>query len=195
MKNRLTAFLVSLLLAGLLGNGAHAQQKSAGKNLELFGVTVKNAPRQQLRDAFKQNGLVSNREDDRYWVDIYDASAALDGAKELKAGYVAASGQFAFAEYSLPSFMDTAQVGKVINMVAAKYGRPSSQSGSYGLGEVTAKWNMGQSMQIVVERGWPNTSTYLRFVDTGAHAQMQAEINAQKQKDTQEKARSQSRAF
>lgn len=91
--------------------------------------------------------------------------------------------------------MDTQLVGKVINMVAIKYGRPSSQNGNYGLGEMTAKWNMGQGMLIEVSRGWPDTTTYLKFIDSSANKQMSAEIDAEKNAQATQKAKSQSKAF
>ena len=165
------------------------------KQLELFGVTLKNATRDQLRQAFKQNGLKVTREDNNYWVDAYNAEGVLDGASKFQAGYVSASGKFAFAQYTFSGFMDTQLVGKVINMVSTKYGRPASQQGNYGLGEVSAKWNMGQDMQVVVSRGWPDTTTFLEFVDLSARRQMNAEIDAEKNAQVTQKAKSQSKAF
>lgn len=165
------------------------------KPLELFGVALKGATRDQLRQTFKQNGLRATREENNYWVDTYDAQGVLDGASDFQAGYVAATGKFAYARYTFPGFMNTQLVGKVINMVTIKYGRPSSQSGSYGLGEVTAKWNMGQGMQIEVSRGWPDTTTYLSFTDSAAYNQMLAEIDAEKKAQATQQVKAQSKAF
>lgn len=165
------------------------------KSIELFGVTLKGASRDQLRKTFKQNSLKATREDDDYWVDKYNAQGVLDGASELAAGYVNASRTFAFAEYTFPAFMDSQLVGKIINMVAIKYGRPSSQNGNYELGSVNARWNVGQGMQIEVSRGWPDTTTYLRFSDTAAYSLMNAEINTEKKSQEQQKAKAQSKAF
>ena len=165
------------------------------KQLELFGVALKGATRDQLRQSFKQNGLRVTREDNKYWVDTYNADGVLDGASEFQAGYVSASGKFAYAQYTFSGFMDTQLVGKVINMVSTKYGRPSSQQGNYELGGVTAKWNMGQDMQIVVSRGWPDTTTYLQFIDSPSNRQMNAEIDAEKKAQATQQAKSQSKAF
>lgn len=168
---------------------------AAQKPLELFGVALKNAQRYQLRQAFKQNGLSATREDNNYWVDTYNAEGVLEGASQFQAGYVAASGKFAYAQYTFAGFMDTQLVGKVINMVSIKYGRPSSQQGNYGLGEVTAKWNMGQDMQVIVSRGWPDTTTFLQFIDSSANRQMNTEMEAEKNMQVTQKAKSQSNAF
>jgi TPR repeat protein len=172
----------------LAGNG----QK---KRLELFGQNLKGATRDQLRGIFKQNGLQATREEDSYWVDTYQAEGVLEGANEFHAGYVAASGKFAFAEYTFPGFMDLQLVGKVIDMVSTKYGRPSSQKGNYGLGKVEANWNMGQEMQVVVSRGWPDTTTTLQFIDLSAQRQMKAEIDFMEKSQATQKAKSQSNAF
>lgn len=165
------------------------------KPLELFSVPLKGATRDQLRQTFKQNGLRTKREDNNYWVDTYDAQGVLEGASDFQAGYVSATGKFAYAQYTFSAFMDTQLVGKVINMVAIKYGRPSSQSGNYGLGEVRAKWNMGQGMLIEVVRGWPDTTTYLKFVDPSANKLMNAEIDSEKRTQATQKAKAQSKAF
>lgn len=163
--------------------------------LELFGITLKGATRDQLRQTFKQNGLRATREENNYWVDTYDPQGVLDGASAFEAGYVGATGKFAYARYTFSGFMNTQLVGKVINMVTTKYGRPSSQNGSYGLGEVTARWNMGQGMQIEVSRGWPDTTTYLSFTDSVAYNQMRAEIDAERKAQTAQQVKSQSKAF
>lgn len=165
------------------------------KPLELFGVALKGATRDQLRQAFKQHNLRATREDKNYWVDIYDAQGVLDGASQFRAGYVAADDKFAFAEYTFSGFMDTQLVGKVISMVVTKYGSPSSQSGNYGLGPVTAKWNMSQGMQIEVSRGWPDTTTLLKFSDSSGYSKMRAEIDAEKNAQERQQVEAQSKAF
>jgi hypothetical protein len=165
------------------------------KPLELFGVTLKGAVRDQLRQAFKQNGLRATREDKSYWVDTYDAKGVLEGAGEFQAGYLRDSGKFAYARYTFPGFMDTQLVGKVITMVSNKYGRPTSQQGQHRLGPVIAKWQLGQDMQIEVSRGWPDTTTLLAFIDASAYRQLNAEIDAEKAARAAQQAKSQSKAF
>ncbi len=191
MQRRSFLFAVAAVAACSAFSAMAAEQKP----LELFGVALKGASREQLRQAFKQNGLRAIREDSAYWVDGYDAQAVLDGASKFEAGYVDASGKFAYAQYTFPGVMDTQLVGKVINMVATKYGRPRSRSGDYNLGPVTARWDLGQGMQIEVYRGWPDTTTLLRFLDATAYAQMRAEIDAATRAQERQQAKAQSKAF
>lgn len=188
-------FAQPILAANLKQPKQSALTEKSKQSIELFGTPLKEATRSQLRDTFKKGGLQTIRENDSYWTDIYDASNVLDGASELRVWYVMASGKFAGAEYTFPAFMDKELVKKVINMVATKYGPPTSQNGNYALGNVKATWNMGNGMKIEVSRGWPDTTTLLAFIDHSANAQTQQEIALEKKKQEQEKAKAQSHAF
>lgn len=188
------AFLVFLLF--LIGPFSGPLNAAGSKQpLELFGVPLKGADRAVLRAAFVNGGMVASREDRRYWVDAYEPNGVLEGASEFRAAYVMATGKFAYAEYVFKSFMNTRLVADVIGMVSSKYGRPTYQSGNYNLGEVSAKWVFAQGMQIDVVRGWPDTTTVLRYSDTAAHRQMRAEMDAEKSFQQQKKMTSQSNAF
>jgi len=43
-----------------------------------------------------------------------------------------------------------------------------------------ALWQRGKDVSIKVYRGWPDTTTYLRFTDAAAEKQMNAEMEAEK---------------
>ena len=184
--------ICTLLIAVCFSVMAQAQQSPG--SVEFFGVKLKNATRVQLRGALKNSPLQVEREEDNYWVDLYHSGAALEGSSQLAVGYTN-QGQFAYAEYTFQSFMDTQQVQRIVDMVAAKYGKPTRFSGNVGLGEVEAVWQRGKDVSIKVYRGWPQTTTYLRFSDSAAENQMTAEIKAEKAAQTRQKAASQSQAF
>lgn len=181
--------LPAIFIAGFAVN-AYAQQPA-----ELFGIKLADTNRAQLREALKKNNVPGTRVDDGYWVDQYDASGTLKEAKELSVGYVSKTGRFAFAEYKFESFMDTDQVRRVIDLVSTKYGKPSSLRGSYGLGNVTAQWNLPGSVNVEVRRGWPSTTTYLTYSHPANHAAMRQEIQAQEKRQQQQEAQNQSKAF
>jgi len=182
------------VLAALKNQTTPAAQGSSGA-VELFGARLKNATRTQLRTAFGNSPLQAKREQDEYWVDLYNSGAALEGSSQLAVGYTHAEGQFAYAEYTFPSHMDTQQVQRVVEMVAAKYGKPGKFSGSVGLGNVEAVWQRGKDVTIKVYRGWPDTTTYLRFSDRDAEGRMNAEMKANDAAQTRQKAKAQSGAF
>lgn len=164
-------------------------------NLALFGVSLKNASRDQIREAVKKNGMRAIREDLSYWVDVYDPNDVLENATEFEAGYVSKTGKFAYAKYTFQSFMDTRLVENVVNMVSKKYGMPSTKSGNYNLGRVSAQWNLNDGMQIDVYRGWPDTTTYLTYKDTNNYFEMNKEIDILKKSEEDKKIESQSHAF
>ncbi|GLR00127.1 hypothetical protein GCM10007863_45470 [Dyella mobilis] len=161
----------------------------------LFGAPLKGASRPQLREVFRAHGLAPIREDDQYWYDEYNPTSVLEGASSLAVGYVAATHKFAVAEYKFSGTMDTQLVARVINLIESKYGAPSSRSGNINLGDVLATWNFPNGMKITVSRDWPDTTTFLDYVDVTANTAMQAEIDAEKQRQAKEKASSESSAF
>ena len=168
---------------------------AAPTNIEIFGTTLKGAKRDQLREVFKQGGMAATREDSSYWVDIYNSSNVLDGTTQFEVGYAMQTNEFAYAKYTFPGAMNTGLVKDVIDMVTSKYGQPSQQSGQYRLGTVTATWNVGQNMKIEVFRGWPNTTTFLSFIDVASKKAMQAEMDANDKQIREQKAAAQSNAF
>lgn len=95
---KFTILLATLLFTPVL----HAQT-----TLELFGQSLRNATRPQLRDALKKSGLEAVRVDDHYWTDKYNPADSLGRASELMVGYVSATNRFAIAEYTFSAFMET----------------------------------------------------------------------------------------
>jgi hypothetical protein len=71
-------------------------------------------------------------------------------------------------------------------MVSAKYGPSSESVGQLAMGSYTARWRIGDGMLIQVVREWPETSTYLKFINPEVEAEMKAELDqetASRQKD------------
>lgn len=155
------------------------EQPEKTLQLELFGIPLKSATRDNLRQAFKRHGLLVIREDDKHWIDAYDARGVLTGASVFIAGYVDATNRFAFAAYTFTDHKDTQLVSRVVELVSMKYGRPSAQSGDYELGPVSAEWDMGQGMGIMVCRGWPDSTTALIYRDATAYKEMRAEMESE----------------
>lgn len=164
--------------------------------LQLFGTTLKRAKRSDLRAVFKKNGLRAIREDDRYWVDIYQVpDGILEGANAFEAGYLLITGTFAYARYTFPGRMDTQLVGKVVRMVQGKYGEPLFKQGRESLGPVKVEWSAWDEMWVQVTRDWPDTTTYLRYEDNMANALMKKEMAEHQARREQERSKQQSDAF
>lgn len=189
-----TLALVMLAISPFRASGAEP-------SLSLFGVALKNSTQVQLREAFKKKGLkLEDTQGDASfgYIDTYDGSGTLDGASNFSVVYLAVSKdatKFTYAGYKFPSHVDPQQVKKVIDMVSTKYGSPSHVAGNYELGPVTATWDMKENMQIVVTRGWPDTTTYLQYRDMDVAPTFDERVNAALQAEQKANAKKQSNAF
>lgn len=161
---------------------------------ELFGVKLLCADRDALMTAAKKAGARVKNENKNNWGDSYFTSDILKGSSVLAINYTY-DDKFAYAEYTFPSSMDSGQVTKIRAMVISKYGQPDSSSGNPGLGEVTYKWNLEDGIEIKVWRGWPNTTTYLKYFHPENYQAMIAKQEELRRKKEQENYRAQSNAF
>lgn len=146
------------------------------KPLQLFGTPLKGMPRAKLRDVFKKGGLRATREEDQYWIDMYDPNGVLEGATVFQAGYVMATGRFAFARYTFPDTMDRRAANGLLRMMQVKYGQPTAQEGELHLGRMVVEWNLRGGMVIRLFSDWPVTTSYLVFEDPTARAAMRSEM-------------------
>ena len=169
--------------------------REASSQTTVFDVVLSSATRQVMRAAIKREGATPEREDTDYWFDLYSARGLLDGAKTLRVGYVNATSQLAILEYELPSALDTAQVGQISSMVQAKYGAPTSKEGNLGVGKVVHTWKRKDGVIITVSRGWPSTTTFLAFTVPAAKKAMDAELEANKKTQVEQRSKKNSRAF
>lgn len=160
--------------------------------IQMYGVRLSSAKREAMRQALRSHGLKAVREDSRYWVDVYDAKGLLSGASQFYLGYAAATQQLAFAEYAFANFMDSHHTQQIVKMVTDKYGPPAEIVGQLAMGSYTARWRMADGMQIQVVREWPETSTYLKFLNTQVEAEMKAELD--KETASRQKAKSAEKA-
>ncbi|SFF47458.1 hypothetical protein SAMN04488120_10554 [Fontimonas thermophila] len=171
--------------------------QSAGKKepLMLFGTPLKDATRAQLRQTLAKAGLGVQSEDDREPCDRYKVNGQLSEASELLVCYTRGDNRFAFATYTLPSFMDVQQVQRVIDRVSAKYGPPSEQHGTVAVGAVTAVWHMPGGTAVAVTRDWPDTTTKLILADTAATNKFSAQIEAEEKSELERQALKEGNAY
>jgi hypothetical protein len=161
---------------------------------KLFGVTIRNISRADLRAVIKKQGAADKSEDDNKWGDSYASETILSGSSVLSVRYTN-DDHFSIATYTFPGFMDTELVVKVKEMVESKYGAPGQSSGNSGLGEVSYHWNLKDGIQIYVYRGWPDTTTRLEYTDPENYHIMKTEMDAQQQQKEAQKYRAQDKVF
>ena len=164
---------------------------STQKVVQLFGVDLQTATRENLETAFATAKLkpYKGHVGPKYMYDKYIVTHQLKEAKELEVGYTDTQ-KFAVATYTFPSKSDTQQVKRIIDLVSSKYGIPASSIGSYTQGEVKATWEFGD-ITITVSRKWPNTTTTLEYINKVTYAT----LNKQTPKQNDTKPIQQNNAF
>ena len=147
------SFKISLLAVLLL---CYSQ---AGQALELFGIDLESANRDELRNAVKQAGVVLIREGgDDEWFDLYDSSSVLDGSSRLYLGFVKQSGLFAFAEYEFNGLDAEPMLGNL----TAKYGNANVRKGFY-ISDQSYYWQL-DGIEIRLHSDWQNYKTRLSYI-------------------------------
>lgn len=143
--------------------------------LELFGVTLESATRDELRAAVTQAGLVLTSEggEDR-WYDLYDSSAALEGSSRFYLGFVKQDQRFAFAEYEFPGL----QRKQLLRDLMLKYGAPEIQGGRF-LSDRSYRW-LRDGIEIELTGDWQNYKTRLIYLMPANMADLIAERSSRK---------------
>ena len=163
---------------------AHAQTTCGKESTRLFGEPLACAKRTTFRAALTKAGAIPTREDDHYLCDLYDPKELLDGADKLTVCYTATSAA-AEVSYRIPAFVDPGRVSTIRSLVASKYGPPQRASGDPRLGPVTYEWRRQDTVNIVLSRGWPDTTVYLEFRPREMYTQFERVL---KETEREEKA-------
>jgi len=171
---------------------SQASSASSGR-VELFGAPLKTVTRQVMRQTLAKTNVKVIREDNNYWIDTYNPDSELNGANQFDTGYTDA-GKLAYAQYRFPSHMDKDQVTQIAKMVATKYEDWETIDGNPNLGSVEYRWDI-DGVIIRVFRGWPNTTTFLKYEIPGNLRTMQAEIDAADKIKKEREAQNQTNAF
>lgn len=90
------------------------QPVSAGQAegwLQMYGVRLSTATREEMRRAIRKQGLVAEREDEAFEEDIYEASHLMPGLLQLKFTYTREGQKLARVDYVFAAFSDNAHAG------------------------------------------------------------------------------------
>lgn len=170
------------------------QQCNEAASTSLFNLKLNCASKAEFRKAIRKTAAEVEREDDKYWGDVYKTSKVLQGSDSLYIEYTS-NNKFAFARYQFPSHMDTNTVVKVKNFVSQKYGNHHNSDGTPSVGKVEYIWNLEDGIELKVYRGWPETTTYLTFKHKLNKKSIDDAIAEAKRKKEAEKYKSQNNAF
>ena len=131
--------------------------------LQMFGLRLSTAIREEVRQAMHQEGLVAQREDTAFTADIYEAPNLMPGLQQLKFTYARESQRLAKVDYVFTTFLDNAHVGELMQRIESRYGRPAHIRGREESGPYHAVWRLQDQMEVFVGREWPSKNTYLKF--------------------------------
>lgn len=126
--------------------------------LELFGVTVNEINRVQLREAIRNTGAEVVREaGDDNWYDVYNMSVNFKQSKYLFIAYDKTTANFAFAEYHLPYDY----LRSMLLRLKLKYGKPDIKYGSFE-SENRFLW-LVDGINIELTQDWDKSITRLVY--------------------------------
>lgn len=159
------------------GDAVWMHQVTLKQSVELFGLPLATATRDEMRKAIRSSQVNVVREVDSYPYDLYDPSQWQAGATEMTLGYTLKEQLFAVAEITFRSVNDTEQVRQVAENLRKELGPWQRVLGRRAEGPVEFEWQRGD-LRVLVHRGWPDTSTYVVYEAPERLTQMQAELQA-----------------
>lgn len=143
--------------------------------LQMFGVRLSTATREEMRQAICREGLTVQREDDDFSEDIYDALNWMPGLLQLKFSYAREGQRLARVDYVFMTFADNAHVEDVKLRMEGRFGRAQRTTGREESGPYHAVWRFPDQMEIFLGREWPQRTTYLKFFNVAVLGQTTAD--------------------
>lgn len=125
---------------------------------------------------------------------VFASGKLLEGTDELEIRCLK-DGRIVSATYRFLSFVDLGHVDEIRALVEAKYGAPKEARGrAQSPGEVAYLWQAGE-VRIRVFRGWPATSTFLKYSLPTRVREYREETQTIDEQTTKHKAKEQGDAF
>lgn len=127
--------------------------------IELFGIPLDSALRDNFRSAVKKSGakLLSEAGKDAFY-DTYEGSALLHNAQRLYLGFVKQDQRLAFVEYE---FSGLQQPVMLLALLTRKYGKPRQQAGKF-LSDFNYQWTV-DGIEIRLYQDWAAYKTRLSY--------------------------------
>ena len=167
---------------------APAASRLGEGSLQMFGVRLSTASREEMRQAIRREGLAVQREDEAFSEDIYEASNLMPGLLQLKFSYAREGQKLARVDYVFTTFSDNAHVGELMQRVENRFGRPQRVTGREESGPYHAVWRLPDQMEVFVGREWPEKTTYLKFFNVTVLGQAAADSERESLQPRQGKA-------
>ncbi|WP_019616289.1 tetratricopeptide repeat protein [Psychromonas ossibalaenae] len=129
---------------------------------KLFTLPIACSNRELLREKIKEQKITAINEDLNNWSDTYFTGAVIRGTSELEVLYTRED-LFVSAKYTFIGRSKPNLITRVKNKLSNKHGQPHSQSGDVKQGEASFQWQLNDGIKLTVERGWPDTTTFVTY--------------------------------
>jgi hypothetical protein len=196
MKRFVSVLAVSVMTLFCFASATFAEIVPVDE-VELYGVKLKGANREDMRKALLQAGLTPSKNDkSNEWADYYEVNGQFADAYGLCTAFDPSTGEFAFATYLFPLTDDLGHTKRLYDVFLGKYGEPESADGHVELGAATVKWQdpSGQ-WGITLRRNWPVVESSVWYANWPVFDRYKAWANAQDANAKPMDMRAQSNAF
>lgn len=129
---------------------------------ELFSILIACTNRQLLSKEIKNQQITVISENPADWSDTYFTGAVIKGTSQLEITYTRED-SFASAQYTFIGRNDPNLIIAVTEIVKKKYGEPDSFEGNLIKGEARFQWLLDDGIKVVVQRKWPDTTTFVTY--------------------------------
>ncbi len=184
-------YKIALIIAIGIYSIAWAQAKT--DQPQFFGLNIVIASKTQVEKALAQQGF-AKKQKSYYQCQSYQVNKKILDADLLRVCYTQA-GKLALAEYRIPAFMNAQKVVDIATIVQDKYGKPSDVEGNAALGNFSAKWQFANGNQLLVSRGWPDTTVYLDLYHLKNYRQYERERQVAQQADIKSRSEKDAKGF
>jgi TPR repeat protein len=129
---------------------------------ELFSVPIACTNRQILSKEIKNQQITVISENPADWSDTYFTGAVIKGTSQLEITYTRED-SFASAQYTFIGRNDPNLIVRIKESVKKKYDEPDTFQGNIIKGEAHFKWLLNDGITLVVQRKWPDTTTFVTY--------------------------------
>lgn len=118
--------------------------------------------RQILSKEIKNKKITVISENPANCSDTYFTGAAIEGTSQLKITYTRED-YFASAQYTFIGRSDPSLIFRIKEIMQQKYDQPNTSEGKSREGEASFQWLLNDGIKLVVQRKWPDTTTFLTY--------------------------------
>lgn len=151
---RFVSGLAMLVMVIFILFGTSYAEKIAIEDMELFGVKLKSATREELHQALLKAGLtVSRGYESADWTDCYDVNGKFTDAKQLVSTFDDSTGEFVRAFYYFAGPRTAEDVQRISGLLSEVYGPPTrekvdSETGRGGFIWESGAWRIGVMLSM-----------------------------------------------